>query len=105
MLEGFFFLVACVALGMAGWFALYHYMTVNRKPRRLYTTNELGGLPPPIAPFIREAPVDPDKADWDARLKAWEKLRAEEAAATIAADDPDLYDVLEKAAEEGRRHV
>ncbi len=105
MLVGLLLFLAVGATSLAGCLVLYHVISVNRKPRRLITTNELGGLPPPPAPFVRVAPVDPDKEDWDSRFMAWKMERDQEALATITADDPDLYDILERAAERSRRHV
>jgi len=98
-------LLSVGAMFMAGLLTAYHFVDLRRVPKRLPRAPKPPNVRPedlPRAAYVRVQPTieDQDKVDWDARFKAW-KARQKE---TIDADDPDLYEILERAAVRGRHH-
>jgi hypothetical protein len=117
MIETVLVLISFGAMGFAGWLMLYHVMCVHRKTRhfRITAPKPPNVLPEnlPKAPYratwasYLEAPPtieEQDKLDWDARYRAWERERALKATETIDANDPELYEILERAATKRQYH-
>lgn len=89
-------------------FMAYHFVGINRQPKRLPLTNERVRAPKPpnvrpedlpratVKGYLRVQPTieEQDKIDWDERFKTWQAQQKK----TIDADDPELYEILEQAA-------